>query len=334
MSSQNIVTLLIILILPQILAIPAIVIPLSASKAKRKAREQAINEYMNTTYYKMTGIPYDIVMSDKGKLGEYSLYLTFRHLENYGMRFLFNVYVPKPDGSTTEIDMLTVSCKGIFVFENKNYSGFISGYEDNEFWYQTITARNGKRTVTEFYNPVMQNRTHVKYLKKLLGDGLPMYSVIVFSDDCSFQGVKLNYIDTTVVNRAYALDAFDYIYGQINNDYLSVEDINGISDYLSHFSNVDQSVRNAHIENVSRYVYKNTLAYNGQSRPAPVDFFGYSMNGYTASEAPEKQPEQLFCPVCGNKLVIRTAKKGRNTGVRFYGCSAYPMCNYTRKIEG
>ena len=35
------------------------------------------------------------------------------------------------------------------------------------------------------------------------------------------------------------------------------------------------------------------------------------------------------CPRCGGELVLRTAKKGNNTGSQFYGCSNYPKCRYT-----
>lgn len=32
------------------------------------------------------------------------------------------------------------------------------------------------------------------------------------------------------------------------------------------------------------------------------------------------------CPVCGNAMVLRTAKTGKNAGRQFWGCSAYPNC--------
>lgn len=40
----------------------------------------------------------------------------------------------------------------------------------------------------------------------------------------------------------------------------------------------------------------------------------------------------LKCPNCGKQLMIRTAKKGSNVGEKFYGCSGYPNCKYTRKM--
>ena len=42
--------------------------------------------------------------------------------------------------------------------------------------------------------------------------------------------------------------------------------------------------------------------------------------------------DELICPKCGDKLVLRTAKKGVNAGSQFYGCSNYPNCKFTRNV--
>ena len=41
---------------------------------------------------------------------------------------------------------------------------------------------------------------------------------------------------------------------------------------------------------------------------------------------------KTHCPKCGNKLVIRTVKKGKNTGDLFWGCASFPRCRYTRNV--
>ena len=38
------------------------------------------------------------------------------------------------------------------------------------------------------------------------------------------------------------------------------------------------------------------------------------------------------CPACGEDMVQRTARKGRNAGNRFWGCPGYPRCRGTRPI--
>jgi ssDNA-binding Zn-finger/Zn-ribbon topoisomerase 1 len=46
----------------------------------------------------------------------------------------------------------------------------------------------------------------------------------------------------------------------------------------------------------------------------------------------EHVENDLVCPLCGSKLVLRTAKKGANEGNQFYGCSAFPKCRYTKSV--
>ena len=36
------------------------------------------------------------------------------------------------------------------------------------------------------------------------------------------------------------------------------------------------------------------------------------------------------CPKCGSALVERTAKKGPSAGSKFWGCSGYPRCRFTK----
>ncbi|MCK4864008.1 MAG: restriction endonuclease [Gammaproteobacteria bacterium] len=40
-------------------------------------------------------------------------------------------------------------------------------------------------------------------------------------------------------------------------------------------------------------------------------------------EMPELEP---LCPICSQQMILRTAKKGKNAGNTFWGCSQYPNC--------
>lgn len=40
--------------------------------------------------------------------------------------------------------------------------------------------------------------------------------------------------------------------------------------------------------------------------------------------------ENVRCPRCGSALLLRTARRGSNRGSRFYGCSSYPRCRFTK----
>ena len=110
---------------------------------------------------------------------------------------LRNVYVPKAGGGTSEIDVLFVTQKGIFVIESKNYSGWIFGDEDSYQW--TATLANG--TKNRFYNPIKQNRTHIKWLRAQLGRDVPLHSLAVFSERCTLKKVSIGSGDARVIQR-------------------------------------------------------------------------------------------------------------------------------------
>ena len=38
------------------------------------------------------------------------------------------------------------------------------------------------------------------------------------------------------------------------------------------------------------------------------------------------------CPSCGSPMILRTARRGRNAGSRFLGCTRYPQCTGTRSV--
>lgn len=75
-------------------------------------------KYKEGTYYKTTKISYFNVIYNIGKFGEYLIYKYLKKFEDQGAKFLFNVYVPKNDEETTKIDVLMISNKGLYVFEN------------------------------------------------------------------------------------------------------------------------------------------------------------------------------------------------------------------------
>jgi restriction system protein len=44
----------------------------------------------------------------------------------------------------------------------------------------------------------------------------------------------------------------------------------------------------------------------------------------------EGQKAVNLCPACGGKLVLRVARHGVNAGNKFWGCSNFPKCKYTK----
>jgi len=48
----------------------------------------------------------------------------------------------------------------------------------------------------------------------------------------------------------------------------------------------------------------------------------------------KKPLSEKLCPKCGADLVLRTTQKGPNPGQKFWGCSNYPKCTFTKPLNG
>lgn len=62
---------------------------------------------------------------------------------------------------------------------------------------------------------------------------------------------------------------------------------------------------------------------------------GVQVSGNIAAQASNRERDHLapVCPRCGSEMVTREARRGSNSGQRFWGCSTYPGCRGTRAIE-
>ncbi|MBI5307008.1 MAG: four helix bundle protein [Planctomycetes bacterium] len=47
----------------------------------------------------------------------------------------------------------------------------------------------------------------------------------------------------------------------------------------------------------------------------------------------QSNPTDQKCPLCGKLMTLRTAKKGKNPGSQFWGCTGYPECRGVRNID-
>ena len=246
---------------------------------------------------------------------------------------LRNVYIPKDNGETSEIDVVYITQKGIFVFESKNYSGWIFGDEKDTYW--TVMLPNGQKN--RFYNPIKQNRTHIKWLQKYVSGDIPLFSIIVFSERCELKKVEVESTDVKVIKRDRTYAAVRDIWDSHED---AVEDVDALYEKLKVLTNVDDAVKTAHIADIERK-YKKNAPLEKQTTWNPVN-----EPDFDVSTEPVKQPEkmlpdekveaggdqQLLCPWCGKKLVLRTAKKGNSAGRQFYGCSGFPKCRYVKNM--
>ena len=73
------------------------------------------------------------------------------------------------DGREAECDILVVNTNGIFIFEVKNFSGSLFGYETDDIWEKVKESDSGNLYSKEIKNPIKQVRRQIRLLKELLG---------------------------------------------------------------------------------------------------------------------------------------------------------------------
>ena len=210
-------------------------------------RVMQIVVYRQTTYFKLTKI--GLGRHDLGSFGEYLVYKNLRRHERDGGRFLFNLYIPKFQDSTTEIDVVLITKYGVFVFESKNYSGWIFGRDSDEYWTQTLPVGPNRESHKErFFNPIRQNGLHVQHLKKFISDHVPIWSIIVFSDSCELKRVAVSSgTRYRVVQQRDMKEAVRKICNETITKTLTPIEIDQIHTDLSPFADVDEQVRIQHI---------------------------------------------------------------------------------------
>lgn len=183
---------------------------------------------------------------NKGQFGEYltKYALSNNNITGYS-KILCNVYLPYR-GKTSEIDVIMIHEKGIYIFESKNYSGWIFGSADQKNWTQCI--KGGKKF--QFYNPILQNKTHINAISNFLN--LPkeeFKSYILFSDHCELKKVPNNCEEYIVINREKLLKN---IRSELKNRKIiySQEQVNNFYNLLFPLTQVSEEEKKKHIENI------------------------------------------------------------------------------------
>ncbi len=292
--------LFIILFNPIVLIPILIVVLINYTESKKFKKE---------SYYNITKKSYFSTRYNTGRYGEYLIYKYLQNFEYDGAKFLFNIYVPKRNEETTEIDVLMISRKGLFVFESKNYSGWIFGSENQKYWYQTLPKGRRRSHKESFYNPIFQNSTHVKYLKSLIETTIPIFSVIVFSDRCTLKNINLQKSDVYVVNRYNINKLISHIFNN-SPDILDNVQIEKIFNDLYPFTHVDEQMKQQHINNINNHligrvsvVHQDSLINNIETKDESINNENEKISDIDAQSIQDEKDSNnssaLTCPLCG-----------------------------------
>ncbi|MFT9078491.1 NERD domain-containing protein [Ethanoligenens sp.] len=288
--------------------------------------------FYGSEYHRQTRNGFFATYLNKGRYGEYLVYKNLRALPQ-PRRFLFNIYLPAENDETTEADVLLLHPSGIYVFESKNYSGWIFGTEAQRQWTQSLPAGHGTRKL-HFFNPILQNAGHIHWLKSALADfgDLPYHSLILFSDRCQLKKITLTSSKAAVIHRGEVYRGITQRASETGS-VLTSQQIRQIYDALLPYTQVAEADKLRHVEQIHKKYAPEIQKDLTAGRPMPsTEKFPVLGAIPTAEQAVLSDSRNPLCPRCGKPLVQRVARSGAHVGQKFWGCSGFPNCRYIRQI--
>jgi len=222
----------------------------------------------------------------KGIIGEGATKVVLKKLNSTEYFIINDLLIPSSNGKSSQIDHVVVSQYGVFVIETKNYKGWITGSENSQYWKQTIYKRK-----ENLYNPIWQNRGHVKALEELLSEfgEIPFIPIVAFSGRSTLK-VQVNSEVVYLSNLVKTIKKY-------NSIVINSANVQAIVRKLMESNNIDKHARKEHVHLIKQEIRNQN-----------------------------EKIKNSTCPSCGGQLVQRNGKYGN-----FMGCSNYPRCKYILK---
>jgi hypothetical protein len=166
-----------------------------------------------------------------------------------------DLYLKKPSGNFSQIDLAVATNIGILVFEVKEYNGWIFGTGQNKHWTQVLAY--GKRKY-KLYNPIKQNSQHIIDLKNSLKqfEAIPFYSIIVFYGNCVLKDITLIPEGTFLVKSTRVVDITNQlIFGKGLTNYSNKKEVIQLLDEAVK-NGEDNEIRMKHFNYVKEIIDK------------------------------------------------------------------------------
>ena len=206
----------------------------------------------------------------KGEEGE-SLIASLLDKDNQYHRLINNLVLLGDNGVSHQIDHILIRPNGVFVIETKNYYGLIEGKEEDSFWTRSYFVK-GKVKKATFHNPLKQNQSHIRAIKKIIGKDYPIYCFVVF-----------------VQNNAESLALF------------SACDARNIIQRINLLTS-DKPLSKGEIDMITDSLLEKEAYLNSESHVNNIK------NAEKSRKAAQKEMrlaiEKKICPKCGNALIF------------------------------
>ena len=163
-----------------------------------------------------------------------------------------NLVLLGDNGISHQIDHILIRENGVFVIETKNYYGLIEGKEEDSFWTRSYFVK-GKVKKATFHNPLKQNQSHIRAIKKIVGKDYPIYCFVVFVQNNSESLALFSACDARNIFQRINLLTSDKSLSKgeidmINDSLLSKEAYLNTDDHVSNIKNAEKSRKDAQKE--------------------------------------------------------------------------------------
>jgi ssDNA-binding Zn-finger/Zn-ribbon topoisomerase 1 len=279
-----------------------------------------------------------IKLASYGAIGENNIIF---ELKNSGidMCVLHDIYMEYGDMSA-QIDFIVITRKVILVIECKNLIGNIE--IDNGGNFIRTYELSGKKVKEGIYSPITQNERHLRVLKEIRKESKSNFiakhffeagfdglykSIVVLANPKTYLNAK--FAKKEVKDQVIRADQLITLINKLNDESKNItstekemkdlaefflsQNMPRKSDYTKKYEELLDEVEKAHITSEEEKIVEEKAIENAEEHEKTI-------------------AEGKICPRCGNKLVLRTAKKGENVGNQFYGCSNFPTCRYIENL--
>ena len=186
-------------------------------------------------------------------------------------RLINNLVLLGDNQVSHQIDHILIRSNGIFVIETKNYYGNITGLEDESYWKKSFFV-NCKINTDTFHNPLKQNQSHIRIIKRVIGKDYPIYCFVVF-----------------IQNNAEGIDLFN---------------VCGLNDILKRINliTIDNPLSKEVIESIYNTLLDNEAYVNDEMHLQSIEKIKKDRRNY--QKELRKAIEKKICPQCGGILSI------------------------------
>ena len=297
----------------------------------------------------------EIILTKAGIDGEKKVLYELKN-SNMDLVVLQDICIRAKDGREAQIDFVIVTSKLMILLECKNLVGNIEIDSKGNF---IRTIQYGKRHWKEgIYSPITQNERHMEVLKECKSEewNAVMGAMVRMSFSSFHKSLVVLANEKTYLNERYAkkevkeqviradqliatirrMNAESKLPKSTKKEMLGFgekmleRDTGERKDYAARYEELIDLVEAEELE-----VTEKEEAAGEQKLMTQIEEEPAMMNPTILEEVQMEIPAttgKIMCPVCVGELVLRTARRGANTGKQFYGCSSFPRCRYILNI--